>query len=232
VGQEAEAPAQPAKGGEVRRPRQDSSVVLLGKAQEAFQVAEEESEKLEERLTLEFIEARQATVEKEEALRGVERALVRQRDNELATIQVHRQEMANIEARIRDLQVALEDGQARRKIQILQDKLKESTKVVDNLEQMAEQREGKRTAEIVRARKELIEAEEHQASVERRQAAQRAKAQARVEAAHQRLRQLEEPEPRAEKGRESGEAAERKLELLLQEIKQLRKEVRHQHEKN
>jgi RNA polymerase sigma factor (sigma-70 family) len=193
----------------------------------------------ERRWMEELLEARRRELQAEEQFREVERLLAAQREQEKADWDVKRATLdTTLSQRARSLQETL-DSSLRRSVQGEKDPLVKKTKA--ELEQvLAEYRkresellkerdrwpdaEKRRTEQLINARLQVIEADANVRRVERRQARERNRLQLRLDASDDTVRRLEGAAP-AERTNRRTTDLEAKLEQLLREVAELRREV-------
>jgi RNA polymerase sigma factor (sigma-70 family) len=104
--------------------------------------------------------------------------------------------------------------------------LKQMREKVRELEKQWNQIEGAHTAVLYRARRDFLEAEENLRLLERTQDFQRDRARRKLEAANERVRQLEQDSSPAAPAKSGTAQLESKVDRLLREMGELRREIR------
>jgi RNA polymerase sigma factor (sigma-70 family) len=185
--------------------------------------------------TNEVIDARKAMIEIEARLQLLERKHTTEREREdgklraLQDIETTLQGdikrlKAILEERRRPSENALKDDEATLKRKT--ESLREVGDEIRKMEVLIEDREPRRTAELVKAKQDKVVAEEHLLLLERRQATQRDKMLAKREAVEARQRQLDEPDRHENLSQRRVAELERKLDQVLRELAELRRELR------
>jgi hypothetical protein len=185
----------------------------LAKALDDAKVQEANLFRQEREWLREFVEAQRRLLQVQERLRTVQRL---QEDN-TDTIRSERDALA---ARIRKMEEVLADNKKDA------ERLAQWKDQVSALTARLRDHEERRSAELFEARLAVIQAEEEVRLVERQQAAQRARLQARVDAAHDRVRQLQDDAPPADPADRRVRGLEKKLDEVLRELAELRREMR------
>jgi RNA polymerase sigma factor (sigma-70 family) len=217
------APVAPDKAQEARRHAE--LLAQLRDAERRLTTLEDDYPRLEKEWTEVLIEARQKLVREEERVRMLEREQAAERDREsgqLRAAQAALDKVAEVQAQQQPAQPKYRDlGDLPRELKRLQER-------VEELEALSKKREAERTDRLIQARQALVREEERLRQVERKQAFERERAEARVRAAAEQVREAERrlrgadaPPPRA------GEL-DRKLEVLLREVRELRREIERQ----
>jgi hypothetical protein len=180
--------------------------------------------RLEKEWTEVLIEARQKLVEEEERVRMLEREQAAERDRESGQIRAAQTALD----KVAEVQAQQPAQPKYRDLGDLPRQLKGWETRVKDLEALSKKREAERTDRLIQARRALVREEERLRQVERKQAFERERAEARVRAAEEQLREAQwrlrgadAPPPRA------GEL-DRKLEVLLREVRELRRDIERQ----
>jgi hypothetical protein len=201
------APAAPGKVKEAQREAErEAQRKNYAKASDNLNYEEEKYRELEDRLTRELIKVRQKLVLEEERLRMLERDQAAERDRE-------REEMLAVQAAVRkELKQVIVRGHVR----------------MNEWEALSKKREAERTDRLIQARLALVGEEERLRQVERHQALQREQAEARLRAAAEQVREAEWRLRGADVQPPRAGELERKLEALLREVRELRRDLERQ----
>jgi hypothetical protein len=195
--------------------------------------------------TAEVVEARKALVVAEEKVRRLERRQAAEREKEQAELKATvRQPLLQAEKVLETLQTRLEDfrkltannnpgiegmeRQIKQKRLQVEDLREKARAELRELEQRFEKMEDTRTDQLVKARQEVVVAEERIATIERQQVIERESDRARVEAAEARVGRLAGDLPRGAPVDPRVRELESKVERLLREVAELRRELRRQ----
>jgi RNA polymerase sigma factor (sigma-70 family) len=220
--EEAQAPqraeqstAPPAKGAPAEAEKDRAREEVAKQLQQArSQVVEMDARlhTLEKHWTDELIQVRGQQVASEENLRLIERQQAVERARERA-------EINTLERRVLDMKMgAGKDKDAA--------EFEKSSETLLSLDKRWKQNEEQRSARLTNARQDLVAAEERLRLLEREQSAERGRVQAQLEAAEERVRLLQGEAPASDAAGRRAAELERKVDLLLRELTELRKELR------
>lgn len=193
----------------------------------------------EARWTEELIEARKAMIDIEARLQLLERKQSTEREREESKRRALQDIENTLQGDIRRLTASSKERRPARKeddavlkrdeegaLKHKTDSLEDVGHELRKMEILMEDRDSKRTAELVKARQDKVAAEEQLQLLERRQTAERGKMTARRETVEARQRLLEEPERHDDAAPRRVADLERKLDRVLRELADLRRELR------
>jgi RNA polymerase sigma factor (sigma-70 family) len=208
----------------------------IEKTRQALDDLEAVSREHEARWTDELIEARKTMVEIEARLQLLERKHATEREREDGKRRALLDIENTLQGDMQRLKTSLEDERRRGNKSPIEnaeaalkrktESLQETGDEIRKMEVLMEDREPRRTAEFVKAKQDKVVAEERLHSLERRQAAERAKMVAKREAVEARQRQLEGLDRPDDQSRRGTAELERKLDQVLRELAELRRELR------
>jgi hypothetical protein len=198
--------AQQAKRKEQEREREHQLVISLRDARDRLEHVEQEYRKLEEQWTEETIQARRRLLQAQEHLHVVERTQAAERRSERSEIEALEAIAHQPEGRPPVPREMAQEG-------------------VRKLKQRVKTREEERTGRLIAVRDDLVFHEECLRRVERAQALQRERAEARVRAAAEQLMYAEGRLVGSEQARSRAGDLEGKLEKLIREVGELRRAV-------
>jgi hypothetical protein len=185
---------------------------------------EQEFLKWERNCTEELIKARSRVMACEDHLRSLEREQALHRERERDEAKPVEMRVHLLQATVHDLEKNLREGKADKQTTRQLDRARAQLR---ELEDRTRNNERKRNAQLAEARQELVAAEEGLRLIERRQAFERTRWHGRLEAADERVRLLKGGEPLGRGAMERRQRElERKLDLLLRELTELRREMR------
>jgi RNA polymerase sigma factor (sigma-70 family) len=222
--QRAEQPAAAAPAKEARpeleqdRARKEAAK-QMEEARDQFEHLKADSQEQERQWTEQLIEARGQQVASEEELRLLKRQQAAERAREQG-------EIKSLEQRILALKTAAREDRSVEEIKKISERLGALEERLSGLDKGLKGNEKERAARLIHARNELVVAEEHLRQLEREQAAERGRSQAQLEAAEERVRQLQGQPSGPDGAARRTAKLEQKVDLLLQELTELRKELR------
>jgi hypothetical protein len=212
----------PPKQADKRNPPETDPVDLRTAAHEVERV--EEIIRRNERLwDKELLHAQMEVLIKDEELQSLERKQRTQREHEDAEVQVAHKNLNDARA---SADAAVEQTSPDSPLRRFRSEQRTKAQAeVTRLEELIPAHEGDRTRSLIKARFDLLVAQNNVRQIERRQARERARLEADLEIADERVRQTRWDSGRAATEKRTG--VERKLDRLLREVEELRRELRH-----
>ncbi len=197
---------------EARR-QQERRRQLLAGARDYLRNMEQKYDEEERRWINQLIEARLRMMQAEDKLRLTERDQDPANSAKYSALKAQQNELAQAESLYADKN---------------HPRMKERREALRKVEEEWKKTEDDRSRLLRQARMEFLEAEEQLRLLERSQAFQREKARRRLEAADERLRFLEEGPLSADSSKQGLPELEHKVDRLLREMADLRREIRRQ----
>jgi RNA polymerase sigma factor (sigma-70 family) len=218
--------ARPAQRPEPKAQEQDEGRArTLDQAHKEVAVLEREFQVREQRWTDEMIEARKRLVAQEEQFRELEQEIAARKERQRSEIKVLEERLHQLRTMLLQIKQVSKEGDAAIK------KTKAELRDVEERvkDRLQEQWELRRTDELIKARQALVAADESLRLIERRQAMERARWQSRLDAADQRVMQLQGGAPQGRGPIERRQQQlEEKLDRLLREMTEIRREIKRQ----
>jgi RNA polymerase sigma factor (sigma-70 family) len=217
-------PIDPAKVG---RDAEQRVQIELTKARKELEDARADLLKKEQKWTEELIQARRHLTVLEEGLRRKEQELEEQRAVERASLETERSSLRDREKQLKEVKSIVNAGKEKENQQIerIYKAIDEANQRIRRLQANNADMDLQRAEQLLEPRTELIAAEEHLRLLERQHALQRDWARAETQAAEERIRQLEGRSVRADSAGRRLAELESKLDMLLSEMRELRKQT-------
>jgi RNA polymerase sigma factor (sigma-70 family) len=230
----AEAPQAPGRAEEKKgsssapKPATDdrrAALELAEKLREELAVAEAKLEDQEEKWARDRVEARLKLAEAEERLKQLERELAPDRQPELTQMRTADEEISRLRVSLNSMRVAVarENDPA---VQNHKRKLDEAEKAQKMLRDKYEKWQAEQLGKLLDARRAVVDAEEQLFLLDRRTALRRRAWQSRVEEIQDRLYREIGLTARSDSAEHKIKDLERKLDEVLKELSELRRELR------
>jgi RNA polymerase sigma factor (sigma-70 family) len=198
----------------------------LDKARAILENVDVEWEKLEFKLTDELIQGRLDLVKREENIKTLEQLETQQRERETAKLLPIKRSLSSLRESLQSSKQQLGvEKDADQKVASLTQEIRVTERQLGELEDVSTVEEAKRAEQRIEARMALVAAQENLNRIERRQAVVRQRFQAKIEDAEERVRQLQANPLPAESLQRSPKDLDKKLDQILREVTELRREV-------